>query len=308
MPHAPIEHWENIVKRPPLHPMSKASPRATQSEVSPSGTVERRWTRRALLASAPVLGLGWTTARLSGIAPEHATDPESPGSFFPRQDPETVLEVVTRAHFDPDGVRELVTSRPALARASWDWGFGDWESALGAASHMGRRDIAEVLIEHGARPNLFTFAMMGDLRVVRALVGAHPGIQGLRGPHGLTLLHHARAGGDAAQSVVDYLEEVGGADPPLPVEPLPHEEVGLYIGRYRFGPGEGDLLEVAESDGALRVARPPAAPRSLNALGNHTFFPVGAEAVRIRFEVEGERAQAVTVHDPGLLARGVRLP
>lgn len=50
---------------------------------------------------------------------------------------------------------------------------------------------AEVLIEHGARPNLFTFAMMGDLRVVRALVDAHPGIRGLHGPHGLTLLHHA---------------------------------------------------------------------------------------------------------------------
>lgn len=49
-------------------------------------------------------------------------------------------------------------------------------------------------------------------------------------------------------------------------------------------------------------------PRGLNALGNHTFFPDGAEAVRIRFEVEGERARPVTVHDPGLLARGVRLP
>lgn len=292
------------MKRVPLHPMSTPRIRATQCEA----TAGPRWTRRALLASAPALGLGWTTARLRGIALEHATDPESPGSFFPRQDPEAVLEVVTRAHFDLDRVRQLVTSRPALARASWDWGFGDWECALGAASHMGRRDIAEILIEHGARPNLFTFAMMGDLRVVRALVEAHPGIRSLRGPHGLTLLHHARAGADAAQPVVDYLEEVGGADPPLPIESLSSEELGLYIGRYRFGPGEGDLLEVSESGGALRIAHPPAAPRGLNALGNHTFFPVGAEAVRIRFEVESERARAVTVHDPGLLARGVRLP
>lgn len=296
------------MKPAPLHLMSTASPPSTLSEVSPSSTAEPRWTRRALLASAPALGLGWTTARLGGIALEHATSPEPPSSFFPRQDPEAVLEIVAHAHFDLDRVSELVTSRPALARASWDWGFGDWESPLGAASHMGRRDIAELLIEHGARPNLFTFAMTGDLRVVRALVEAHSGFQGLRGPHGLTLLHHARAGGDAAQTVVDYLEEVGGADPPLPVEPLPPEEVGLYVGRYRFGPGDGDLLEVSESDGALRIARSPAAQRGLNALGNHTFFPVGAEAVRIRFEVESERARAVTVHDPGLLARGVRLP
>ncbi|MCH8004828.1 MAG: ankyrin repeat domain-containing protein, partial [Planctomycetes bacterium] len=43
-------------------------------------------------------------------------------------------EVVRYSHFDIDAVHELITDRPALAKASWDWGFGDWESALGAAS------------------------------------------------------------------------------------------------------------------------------------------------------------------------------
>ncbi len=85
---------------------------------------------------------------------------------FPSQDPALVRETVAAAHTRIERVRELVEASPALAKAAWDWGFGDWESALGAASHMGRVDIAELLIAHGARPNLFTFAMLGQLDVV----------------------------------------------------------------------------------------------------------------------------------------------
>ena len=47
-----------------------------------------------------------------------------------------------------------VTRPPAsaLACATLDWGFGDWETALGAASHVGRPEIAEYLIANGAEP------------------------------------------------------------------------------------------------------------------------------------------------------------
>jgi len=41
-------------------------------------------------------------------------------------------EVVTVAHYDLKRVRELVEARPSLARAAWDWGFGNWEDGLGA--------------------------------------------------------------------------------------------------------------------------------------------------------------------------------
>jgi hypothetical protein len=68
------------------------------------------------------------------------------GDIFPTQPPELVREMVTVAHFDLNRVQELVVARPSLARAAWDWGFGDWETALGAASHMGNRPIAEYLI------------------------------------------------------------------------------------------------------------------------------------------------------------------
>lgn len=284
------------------------SPGAGSEGRTPDEAPSRRWSRRGLIVGAAALGLGLADTTPGGRAAGAGPDGASPHGLFPQQDRDAVLEVVTRAHFDAEGVRELVAARPALARASWDWGFGDWESALGAASHTGRRDIAEVLIEHGARPNLFAEAMLDNLAAVKASVEARPGIQGHRGPHGLTLLHHARAGGDGARAVFAYLEELGGADPPLPVVPLPPESARGYLGTYRFGAGEDEVLEVSEREGDLRIARPPAAPRVLLPLGDHAFFPAGAEAVRVRFEAEGDRIPALTVHDPDVVARGVRLP
>jgi hypothetical protein len=60
------------------------------------------------------------------------------------RDPAIVKEMVTVAHNDAKRVRELLEQHPSLANASVDWGFGDWEDALGAAAHTGRREIAEV--------------------------------------------------------------------------------------------------------------------------------------------------------------------
>jgi hypothetical protein len=43
----------------------------------------------------------------------------------------------------------MLESEPRLLRATWDWGGGDFETALGGAAHMGRRDIAAWLLERG---------------------------------------------------------------------------------------------------------------------------------------------------------------
>jgi hypothetical protein len=133
------------------------------------------------------------------------------GESFPTQAPELAREMVRVAHFDLKRVQELVEAQPSLARAAWDWGFGDWESALGAASHMGNRPIAEYLISKGARPSLFSAAMLGQLEVVKAFVSAQPGAQRIRGPHSISLLAHAHAGGEAARSVFEYLQALGDA-------------------------------------------------------------------------------------------------
>jgi hypothetical protein len=117
-----------------------------------------------------------------------------------------VREVVAVAHGDLARVRTLLEQEPRLANAAWDWGGGDWETPLGAAAHMGRRDIAEYLLELGARLDLFAAAMLGKLEIVQAAIAAFPGTAQVLGPHGITLLAHAKAGGPDAAPVVTYLE------------------------------------------------------------------------------------------------------
>jgi len=119
--------------------------------------------------------------------------------------PELVREFVGAGHGKLDRVREMLIERPAVVNCVWDWGGGDFESALGGASHMGRPDIASYLIEHGARLDIFAAAMLGKLEIVEAACVAFPNTPQVPGPHGITLLEHARKGGDPARSVVDYL-------------------------------------------------------------------------------------------------------
>ncbi len=77
-----------------------------------------------------------------------------------------------------------------------------------------------MLLAAGARPSIFSAAMLGHLDTVKAFVLASPGVQKTRGPHGLTLLSHARAGGAGAADVVKYLESLGDADVKYTNEPL----------------------------------------------------------------------------------------
>lgn len=84
-------------------------------------------------------------------------------SDYPTQEPEMVQEMVVVAHGNVARVKELVARHQTLAKAAWDWGFGDWEDALGAASHVGNREIAELLLANGARPTIFSAAMLGQL-------------------------------------------------------------------------------------------------------------------------------------------------
>ena len=94
----------------------------------------------------------------------------------------------------------------ALVNAAWDWGGGDWETGLGAAAHMGRRQIALFLLEHGARLDLFAAAMLGYFDIVSAVLADFPEMRDALGPHGIPLVEHARAGGADARAVLELLE------------------------------------------------------------------------------------------------------
>jgi len=116
-----------------------------------------------------------------------------------------VEEFVGNAHGNFERVKELLEQEPALVNATWDWGGGDFETALGAAGHMGRKDIANYLLAHGARIDIFVAAMLGKLEIVQAALKAFPEAKDIPGPHGIPLIVHAQAGGEDAKEVLEYL-------------------------------------------------------------------------------------------------------
>jgi hypothetical protein len=110
--------------------------------------------------------------------------------------PAVVGEFVGRAHADLARVSELLGAYPTLIHSAFDWGNGDWETALGAAAHSGRRDIVEYLLSRGGRLDIFTAAYLGKMSLVKAFLHENPEALHLTGPHGISLLDHARKGGD----------------------------------------------------------------------------------------------------------------
>jgi hypothetical protein len=117
-------------------------------------------------------------------------------------------DFVIFAHSDLEMTRKLLEREPGLINASIDWGGGDFETALGGASHMGRKDIVELLLSQGARIDLFCATMLGQLDAVRAFLTLEPKLIDAKGPHGFSLHFHAQVGGENAQAVLDYLQSI----------------------------------------------------------------------------------------------------
>jgi hypothetical protein len=127
----------------------------------------------------------------------------------PALQPELVKEFVGKSHNDLKRVKELLTLHPGLLNCSWDWGGGDFETGLEAAGHVGNKEIAEFLLDNGARMNLFCAAMLGKIEIVKATLSAFPALKSSKGPHGLQLIHHATKGAEGAKEVLQYLESIG---------------------------------------------------------------------------------------------------
>jgi len=119
-----------------------------------------------------------------------------------------VEEFVRVAHSDLVRTKELLAQESALVNATWDWGGGDFETALGAASHMGRGDIANFLLTKGARLDIFAAAMLGNLGVVKAALAEYPEAINTPGPHNIPLIDHAKAGGEDAKAVLEFLNSL----------------------------------------------------------------------------------------------------
>ena len=257
------------------------------------------FSRRGFLGILPAVAL------VPAFVTRSRQEPAALHDAFPRHDPALAREIVGVSHSNVTRVKELVSARPALARAAWEWGFGDWESALGAASHVGNKEIAAVLLAAGAHPTIFSAAMLGQLDAVKAFVAAAPGIQRTRGPHGISLMNHARAG--ESTQVVKYLESLGDADPTYPNAPMAEGDPDALLGIYTFGRGPTERLEVTRNTRGIPVIkRDGGGQNNLFHHGGRVFNPSGAEAVRIRFEPDEGPATTLVVTDGALTLRASR--
>lgn len=164
-------------------------------------TPRRRFLQTTLVGAA-ALALSPLVAQTTAAPVPAARVPDR----GPPLDDALVKEFVVAAHGDLAKTQSMLAAQPHLLNATWDWGGGDFETALGGASHMGRRDIAEFLLQQGARADIFALAMLGHLEAVKAFIAARPEAAQCTGPHGIPLLAHARKGG--AADVVAYLQSL----------------------------------------------------------------------------------------------------
>jgi hypothetical protein len=124
-------------------------------------------------------------------------------------DKKLVHKFVGASHSKMDVVKEMLEEHPNLINAAHDWKLGDFETGLGAASHVGYKDLAQYFLDNGAQANIFTAALFGRMDIVKPMIEFSPSILHARGPHGFTLLHHAERGKEDAAEVKDYLKSLG---------------------------------------------------------------------------------------------------
>lgn len=134
--------------------------------------------------------------------------------ILPSQEPpplpiSLVKEFVIAGHGNFPKVQALLKDSPNLIYTKFDWGNGDYESAIEGAGHVGNKEIANFLLDAGDRVTLYVLTMLGKTELVKPVLEAYPNLINAKGPHGFTLLHHAQVGGKDSEELFAYLKEKG---------------------------------------------------------------------------------------------------
>ena len=111
---------------------------------------------------------------------------------------ETIREFVIAAHGDLPKVKTMLAENPDLLHVEFDWGEWGKENGIGAAAHVGNREIAEFFLAQGVPSNICVAAMLGRVEEVREFLQADPALANARGAHGITVMFHAAMGGTTA--------------------------------------------------------------------------------------------------------------
>jgi len=123
-----------------------------------------------------------------------------------------VKDFVIAGHGNFDKVKSMLLETPNLIYTKFDWGNGDYEAAIEGAGHAGNKEIANYLLEAGSRVTIYVLTMLGKSDLVKPILETYPALMTAKGPHGFTLLHHAKVGGKDAEELYAYLQEKGMKD------------------------------------------------------------------------------------------------
>lgn len=123
-----------------------------------------------------------------------------------------VQEFVRVSHGQIDKVKEMLEEHPTLLNVAHDWKNGDFETGLGAASHVGHKELVQHFLDKGAQANIFTACLFGKMEIVKPMLNSFPNTLNALGPHGFTLLHHAHKGGNEAIEVKEFLKALGAKE------------------------------------------------------------------------------------------------
>lgn len=192
--------------------------------------MSQKTTRRLFLGTTGS-AITWSVATAMGRSTEQDEQGPREAAFERNYDPpkfkpswskeqvnrQLLQDFVIFAHSDLAMVKQLLEREPGLLNGAVDWGGGDFETALGGASHMGKHDIVEYLLERGARIDIFCAAMTGQLEAVRSFLTLQPTLIDAKGPHGFSLHFHAQVGGERSAAVLDYLQSIK----PMELKPIP---------------------------------------------------------------------------------------
>lgn len=248
------------------------------------------------------------------IPPSTLFDAAIPHDRYPAIPLPVAEEVVGVSHFNLDRLKQLVDPRPELAKATWDWAYGDWESAIAAATHVGRKDIVDYLQSKGAAPTIFTYAMTGQYELVRNMIESTPGVQKAEGPHGISLLQHARTGLQTegvnklnAQKLVDYLQALGDADGRTFLT-LDENEKSKFLGDYKYGEGKDDGFTIKlNMRKMISLGKLGKNGGALWRIGENSFNYQGAPSVVISFDINEGLVHSLTITEPGLQLKAIKI-
>jgi hypothetical protein len=151
------------------------------------------------------MGLG-TTMAMSGKLWTGTNDQQQEPPPLPIS---LVKEFVIAGHGDFPKVKSMMMDNPNLMYCKFDWGNGDYEAAIEGAGHVGNKEIANYLLDSGSRVTIYILTMLGRTELVKPILETYPSLISAKGPHGFTLLHHAKVGGEGSKELFTYLQEKG---------------------------------------------------------------------------------------------------